>query len=212
VQIKELRREKPTEVSEGLYALSCGPDTRVRVCAACSINGVKYSTIDYEKSLCTLNSGVMITVTDEGQSMEFYGVLREVIQLMYNSSIQSHRIVVLLCCDWYNLDGTTKSAGTDDDRHFRSVNIKSFWYKDDPFILMTQARKIFYLQDTSLGKDWRVMQKFKHRDMYDVNEIKPIVHQDDHCSDNAHEVLLVMVIRLCTKLVMMEKALSLKPI
>jgi hypothetical protein len=30
VQIEELRREKPTEVSEGLYALSCGPDTRDR--------------------------------------------------------------------------------------------------------------------------------------------------------------------------------------
>ena len=26
--------------------------------------------------------------------------------------------------------------------------------------------------------------------MYDVNEIKPVVHQDDHCSDNEHEVLL----------------------
>jgi len=41
-----------------------------------------------------------------------------------------------------------------------------------------------------LGKDWRVIQKFEHRDMYDVNEIEPAVHQDDHCSDNEHEVLL----------------------
>ena len=55
---------------------------------------------------------------------------------------------------------------------------------------MTQARKIFYLQDTSLGKDWWVVQKFEHRDMYDMNEIETVVHQDDHCSDNEHEVLL----------------------
>ena len=34
------------------------------------------------------------------------------------------------------------------------------------------------------------MQKFENRDMYDMNEIEPIVHQDDHCSDNEHEVLL----------------------
>ena len=34
------------------------------------------------------------------------------------------------------------------------------------------------------------MQKFEHRDMYDMNEIEPIVHQDDHCSNNEHEVLL----------------------
>ena len=140
MQIEELRREKPTKVNEGLYALSCGPDTRVWVCAACSINGVRYSTIDHEKSLRTQNSSIMTDVTHEGQSLEFYGVLREVIQLMYNSSVQSHMTVVLLCCDWYNLDGTTKSVGIDDDRHYISFNLKSFWYKDDPFILATQAR------------------------------------------------------------------------
>jgi hypothetical protein len=49
----ELRKEKPTEVSEGLYALSCGPNLRVNICAACSINGVRYSTVDHEKPLLT---------------------------------------------------------------------------------------------------------------------------------------------------------------
>ena len=98
MQIKELRREKPIEISEGLYALSCGPNTRVRVYATCSINRVRYSTVDREKSLHTQNSGVITAVTNEGQSVQFYGVLREVIQLMYNSSVQSHRTVVVLCC------------------------------------------------------------------------------------------------------------------
>ena len=36
----------------------------------------------------------MTAVTNEGQSVKFYDVLREVIQLMYNSSVQSHRMVV----------------------------------------------------------------------------------------------------------------------
>ena len=81
--------------------------------------------------------------THEGQSVGFYGVLREVIQLMYNSSIQSHRTMVLLRCDYYNLAGNTKSSGIDDDGHFRSINIKSFLYKDDPYNLATQTRNIF---------------------------------------------------------------------
>ena len=152
MQIKELRREKPLEVSEGLYALSCGLDTRVRVYATFSINGVRYSIVDCEKSLRTQNSGVMTAITNEGQLVEFYGVLREVIQLMYNSSIQSHRMVVVLRCDRYNLDGTTKSVGIDDDKHYRSINIKSFWYKNDPFILATQARKIFLSVGHLLGQ------------------------------------------------------------
>ena len=41
-----------------------------------------------------------------------------------------------------------------------------------------------------MGKDWRVMQKFEHRDMYDMNEIELVMHQDDHYSNNEHEVLL----------------------
>ena len=87
----------------------------------------------------------MTVVTHEGQSVEFYGVLREVIQLMYNSSVKSHTTVVLLRCDWYNLATNTKSVGIDDDRHFKSIDITSLWYKGDPFILATQARNIFYL-------------------------------------------------------------------
>ena len=79
MQIEELHREKSIEVSEGLYALSCGSDTQVRVCASFSINGVRYSTVDCKKSLHTQNSGVMTAVTNEGQSVEFYCVLRAVI-------------------------------------------------------------------------------------------------------------------------------------
>ena len=41
-----------------------------------------------------------------------------------------------------------------------------------------------------MGKDWRVVQKLEHRDMYDVNEIEPIVHQDGHYFDTEQEVLL----------------------
>ena len=123
------------------------------MCAStCNINGVRYSTVDREKSLCAHNSGVMIAVTHEGQSVEFYGVLIEVIQLMYNCSIQSHRTVVLLRCDWYNLDGTTKFVGIDDDGHFRSINIKSFWYKGDPYILATQSKEDFLSAGHLLGQ------------------------------------------------------------
>jgi len=87
----------------------------------------------------------MAAVTHEGKTMEFYGVLRDVIQLMYNSSVQSHMSVVLLCCGWYNPTINMKSAGINDDRHFKSIDITSLWYERDPFILMTQARKVFYL-------------------------------------------------------------------
>jgi hypothetical protein len=44
------------------------------------------------------------------------------------------------------------------DKVFRSINITCFWHKDDNFILSTQAIKVFYVSDTKLGKNCRVVQ------------------------------------------------------
>ena len=90
--------------------MSCGPDLRVKKCASCSINGIRYSTLDREKFLQTQNSGVMTEGTREGAIIDFYGVLREVIELEYNSNLESRRTVVLFRCDWYNQVGKTKGS------------------------------------------------------------------------------------------------------
>ena len=184
-----MRKDHPEEVTDGLLALSCGPDLRVKTCAACIVNGVRYSTVDREKYLQTQNSGVMTEGTHDGRNIDYYGVLQEVIELQYNSNLEVRRSVVLFRCDWFNQEGKTR--GIKDDGHFKSINVRSLWYKSDPFILATQSRKIFYLEDTSLGKDWRVVQKFEHREMYNVaqqSDLTHDVHQDDYCSDTEHEV------------------------
>ncbi|XP_066324074.1 uncharacterized protein [Miscanthus floridulus] len=101
--IENKRKENLESVSEGLWALSCGPDLRVKTCVACKVNGVRYSTMDHENFLLTQNSGVMTEGSHDVNNIDFYGVIKE-----------------------------------------------SLWYKTDPFILATQSKKIFYLQDTSL--------------------------------------------------------------
>ena len=54
----------------------------------------------------------------------------------------------------------------------------------DPFMLATQSKKVFYLQDTKFGVNWRVVQRFEHWSMYDVNETElTTVHQDETGSD-----------------------------
>ena len=88
--------------------------------------------------------------THRGQQIEIYSVLKEVIELQYNSTLEFRRSVVLFRCDWYNQEG--KVVGIRDDKYFRSINIQSMWYKSGPFILAIQSTKIFYLQDNALGK------------------------------------------------------------
>jgi hypothetical protein len=57
---------------------------------------------------------------------------------------------------------------------FRSINIGSLWYKNDCYILATQARKVFYLPDTRFGKNWQVIQTFEHKHLYNVSQTKAV--------------------------------------
>jgi hypothetical protein len=114
--------------------------------------------VDHEKYSQTQNSGVLTEGTHEDRATDFHGVLKKIIELQYNANLQCDRIVVLFRCDWSNQQAGGKIVGIRDDGHFKSINIQSLWYKSDPFILATQSRKVFYMEDTALGKNWRVVQ------------------------------------------------------
>jgi hypothetical protein len=139
-QIMRLRNTNEEEVDDDLFSLACGPDLRVGKYSSCIVNGMRFSTVNCDKSKKTQNSRVMSQSAHNGQVIDFFGTLKEIIQLEYNKWY-----VVLFKCDWFKLDGKmTKLKG---DGFFRSINIESLWYKNDCYILVTQARKVFYLPD-----------------------------------------------------------------
>lgn len=43
------------------------------------------------------------------------------------------------------------------------------------------------MEDTALGKNWRVVQKFEHRDVYNVAEKSDLVYQEDCCSHTVQQ-------------------------
>jgi hypothetical protein len=149
--------------------LACLPDKRVRLYSACDADGVRYHTVDREKNRKTQNSGILSEGEHDGQPTNFYGQLKSIIKLQYNSSGGVDRSVVLFRCDWFDLGGK-KKTGVRDDGHFESINTGRYWYKNDPFILTTQATKVFYVPDTAFGGNWRVVQKFQHRHLWSVTE------------------------------------------
>ena len=79
---------KGEEVPDGLYALSCEPDLRVRIFSGCLIDGIRFHTTDRDKNRRTHNSGVMAEGTHVGDPIDFYGSLKEIIELQYNSDLQ----------------------------------------------------------------------------------------------------------------------------
>jgi hypothetical protein len=104
---------------------------RIRVYSACIVDGVRYHTIDREKNRRT--QGVMAEGTHNSEHIEFYGSLREIIQLQYNADKSGHRSVVIFRCDWF--DTENKKGRIKDDGLFKSINHSICWYKNDPFIL-----------------------------------------------------------------------------
>ncbi|KAM2668319.1 hypothetical protein EV2_019922 [Malus domestica] len=52
---------------------------------------------------------------------------------------------------------------------FTLVNFNRLGFKDDPFILASQALQAFYVEDT-IEKDWHVVVQTQPRDLFDVLE------------------------------------------
>jgi hypothetical protein len=77
----------------------------VRLYSACDADGVRYHTVDREKNKKIQNSGILSEGEHDGQLTNFYGQLKSIIKLQYNSSGGVDRSVVLFRCDWFDLGG-----------------------------------------------------------------------------------------------------------
>ena len=153
---------------EDIKLLSKGPDMRVCPWDACTVNGVRFRTMDSEKDRRTQNSSIMMKVGVENseEEGELYGVLKQVLEVNYGD-----RSVFLFRCDWFDLDGLKKkSLKMKSDGFFRSMNTSAFWYQDASFMLASQATTCIYLEDTKFGHPWKVVVPIGSRGTYDVLE------------------------------------------
>lgn len=184
-------------VDKQLEILSIGPGRLVSFYKGYIVNGYRFHTTDRDSRRNTQNSGVFVNADTHSfagakdkrpvtGSVEYYGVLNDIVELHY---LGSNR-VVLFKCDWwdvYSRDGIKK-----DEWGYTSVNVLRKLGTNEPFILSTQAKQAFYVQDnlnnnwrdpTKQNKgDWRVVLKCSPRDLYDVGSvvqaIEPTLDED----------------------------------
>ena len=154
------------EATEALYALACGPDVEVKKYNTCIVNGIRFHTKDRDSRRKTQNSGLMVEGNHGDNVIDFYGVVTDIFELDY----LTQRRVMLFKCEWFDLSSRKSSIHIDGD--IISVNVSRTWYENDSYVLACQAKHIFYVNDTKLGKNWRVMQKFQHRHVFDVPEMQ----------------------------------------
>ena len=112
------------------------------------VNGVKFHTRDLDNRRVTQNSGVCTEGDYEGEMHDFYGHVCKIWEFEY---MFCHK-VVLFQCEWYNTGTNGRRRMIRTNVHCTSIDVSSRWYENDHFILPSQARQVFYLQDTKLGK------------------------------------------------------------
>ena len=147
-----MREQNLPEASDGLYALACGPDKRVKRYPGCIIDGIRFHTKEREMHRQTQNSGVVVEGVYEGNhELEYYGVIKDIIELDY--CFQNS--VLLFKCDWWDV-GNNKT-GIHTDAHFTTINASRTCYKDDPYVLASHAKQVFYLKDIKYRGDWHIV-------------------------------------------------------
>ena len=157
-----------------VLSLDVGPNTYAKKYKGFITNGFRFLTKRREELRKTQNSGIMV----EGEDQNYYGQLTDIIELEYFLD----RKVVLFRCDWVDM---RPLRGIKKDKYgFPLVNFsRPFVHtgeslKDDPFIIASQARQVFYIEDPKDVGWWHIIMT-KPRDTYDMGRNVNMDEDDD---------------------------------
>ncbi|KAL6199242.1 hypothetical protein ACLB2K_029028 [Fragaria x ananassa] len=103
---------------------------------------------------------------DTKDGSEYYEVVVSVVELVYATGMP----VVLLKCRWFNEPNIPRS--TKMDHGLLSVNTCTSWYENQPFIVATMARLVFYLDDLKEGGGWKVVNVMSDRGIYSATTLE----------------------------------------
>ena len=146
-----------------MISLAIGPSINVKQYKGFITSGFRFLTTSREEFKKTQNSGVTIEV--EGGN--YYGKLTNIIELEYFKGYK----VVLFHCDWVDI---RPSKGLKNDKYgFPLVNFSrplvhtGKKVEDDPYIISSQAKQAFYIEDLK-DVGWSHVIMTKPRDTYDM--------------------------------------------
>ncbi|KAL0541535.1 hypothetical protein IC582_021587 [Cucumis melo] len=155
-------------VSDNLRWIAHGPHPFVITYSGYAINGCRYHTKSSEKDRSVQNSGVsLVAKTMQVSSskdknpvigdMSFYGVIQEIWDLNYNTLNVS-----VFKCDWVQNSGGVQI----DELGYTLVDLNRVGNNSDSFILASQAKQVFYVEDLSDVR-WSVVLTPPQRDFED---------------------------------------------
>ncbi|KAH0742801.1 hypothetical protein KY290_030794 [Solanum tuberosum] len=164
---------------QAVNSLVRGPFDGVQRFKGYEINGFRFHTKLLEEKRKTQNSGVLVRGVVNGQNINYYGVLTEIVELQYFGG----KRIVLFKCDWWDVDNS--GNGVKIDKHdYVSVNTKRKLATNEPFVLASQVEQIFYVKD-NLHPNWSIVLN-GHSSYFTGGAIDEETFQQDACNDFSH--------------------------
>ncbi|KAK6789613.1 hypothetical protein RDI58_013413 [Solanum bulbocastanum] len=123
------------------------------------VNDFKVQTEKVSRNKKTNNSGVYIQgdVDGTGQTIEYYGVIQEIIELRYSGCPKKK--IVLFWCEWF--DPSHRSTKVDHQHNIIEVKHTRKYKSYDPFIIAQNVKQVYYAPYPLHGDkaDWWIVIK-----------------------------------------------------
>ncbi|GJZ45083.1 reverse transcriptase domain-containing protein [Tanacetum coccineum] len=157
-QIRQRHVDNDPGVSESseLFALACGPSQTPISVNSCVVNGVRFVVHSRDERRTTQNSGICSPGPD-GEM--YYGQLEQILEFSYLSFK-----TVLFRVKWFDTSNKGRMKNLVIRNNITQIKANGEAFKNDQYILATQVKQCFYLEDMSrrpLG--WKVVEHVSHK-------------------------------------------------
>ncbi|GJS15686.1 reverse transcriptase domain-containing protein [Tanacetum coccineum] len=159
IRQRHIDNDKDPDVSttSELFALACGPIWTPISINSCVVDDVRYVVHSRDERRTTQNSGICAPGPDGEMS---YGQLQEILEFKYLSFK-----VALFRVKWFD----TRNNGRVKKLTFRNGMTQIIgsgeWWKNDQYILATQVKQVFYLEDPA-KPNVKVVEHVNHKKFF----------------------------------------------
>ena len=190
LQMNSICHPNDTLISQDLHWLANYPSRVVSRYKSHIVHRFRFRIKSVDDKHKNQNCGVFVLANVPGAigQVNCYGRVVDMFEVKYYGHAEPGdrgRPMMLFKCEWINSE--SPRGMKIDQYEFTMVNFNQLGFKEDPFILASQALQAFYVEDT-IEKDWHVVVRTQPRDLFDVLEDSDAI--DDYAIPNLDDRIL----------------------